>query len=379
MFKPRYVLFVLLLAVALSWRSAHAQRYVPANLCAITNNVTYESITPPTGILAEYESGSVQPITIVVGDTKAPGDPTAGLNDQEFVSLLLDTNNDGTPEALATDSCFFDNAATPVGCSITQNLSIPAVTEDTTFRGRVMLSFGSAEPLDGCGDNGFGDSEDFLLVVDVQEFITVTDVSAPEDGGPITVTATLSHNVRDANGFVTFTVDYVLSEGTATLTDNDYVSTSGTLTFTGQAGEQQTFTVMPTADIVPEGDQTILVSLQNLSNTTHAIDISYTATVTLLEDDTEVSLTLAKSVDNPSPNIGSTIVFTLQVSNAGPDAAVGAFVQDFVPAGFSSITTVSSPPGSSFTVAGNAINWTGIDVPSGGSVRASYSAVVLPP
>jgi len=99
----------------------------------------------------------------------------------------------------------------------------------------------------------------------------------------------------------------------------------------------------------------------------------------LLEDDTEVTLTFDKSADNTSPNIGSTVVFTLQVNNAGPDDAIGTSVQDTVPAGFSSVTAVSSPPGSSLVIAGNNVNWTGIDVPAGGSVSATFSAVVLPP
>ncbi len=377
MLFDRFMLSVVVFV--LSIQPVMAQRYVPAPLCAITNTSTYESLTLPIGIAAEYPSGSVQSITTVVGDTEAAGAPTAVTGDTEFAVILIDTNNDGTPESFAAASCNFNNNTTPVGCTVTQNITMPTVTEDTTYRGRVMLSYNDTTPANGCGANSFGDSEDFLLVADVQELITLSDVSVPEDGGPITVSATLSHDVRDASGFVSFTVDFITSDGTATVADNDYTPTSGTLTFNGQAGDTQTFVVNPTADIIPEGDQTIIVSLQNLSNTTHGIDITDTATLTLTEDDSEVSLTIAKSVDDPSPNIGATIVFTLQVNNAGPDAAVAAFVEDVVPAGFSSVTPISTPGSSVMSVAGNTINWTGIDVPSGDSVSATFSAVVLPP
>ena len=367
------------IVLCMSLQPAWAQRYTPSALCAITNNSAYESITLPTGIAAEYPAGSVVSITTTVGDTEQSGAPSAGNNDPENVVFLLDTDNDGTPESLGSGNCLFNTGATPIGCVVTQNITMPAVTEDTTFRGRLMLSYNDTVPANGCGANGFGDSEDFLVVADVQELITLSDVSAPEDGGPFTVTATLSHDVRDASGFVSFTVDYFTADGTATLADNDYTAASGTLTFNGQAGDTQTFTVNPIADIVPEGDQTIIVQLQNLSNTTHGIDISDTATLTLTEDDSEVALTINKSVDDASPNIGSVILFTLQVNNAGPDAAVGAFVQDTVPAGFSSITPVTVPGGSVMSVAGNNISWTGIDVPNGGSVSATFSAVVLAP
>jgi len=236
---------VVLVYVCLSIQTALAERYTPSNLCAITNNTAYESITLPLGLSAEYPSGSVQSITTTVGDTEQPGAPTAANNDQEHVLIYIDSNNDGAPDLLSSAVCSFDNTTTPVGCVVTQNITLPTVTEDTTYRGRVMLSYGAATPANGCGNNSFGDSEDFLVVADVQELITLTDVSAPEDGGPITVSATLSHDVRDASGFVSFTVDYVTADGTATMADNDYSAASGTLTFNGQAGDTQTFTVNP--------------------------------------------------------------------------------------------------------------------------------------
>lgn len=181
----------------------HSARYTPAGLCAITNS---------TG-------------------------------DDEYVVILIDTDNDGTPESFASDFCDYNQAATPAGCSVTQNITVPTVTEDTTFRGRVMLSYGTPAPANGCGANSYGDNEDFLIIADVQETITISDVSQDEDGGPITVSASLSHDVRDAGGFVSFSVDYQFSDGTATIADNDYVAASGTLTFNGQAGDTQVFTL----------------------------------------------------------------------------------------------------------------------------------------
>lgn len=359
--------------------SATAARFTPANLCVAIDESDYESITLPITIGGDYATGSVQSITTIVGDTEAPGGNQAATGDNENVVILLDTNNDGIPEVLSNDQCNYDASASPPGCSVTQNITIPNVTEDTTFRGRVMLSFNNLTPLDSCGDNSFGDSEDYLLVANVNETITITDVSAPEDNGAITVTATLSHNVQDASGFAGFSVDYATSDGTATVADNDYIATSGTLNFNGQAGETVTFTITPNADIVPEGDQTILVSLTGISNSTHGIDISDTATITLVEDDTAVDLTLAKMVSDLSPDVGDTIVFTLEVSNAGPDAAVAANVVDTVPGGFTAVTPLSSPSGSTFAVTGNTISWTGIDVPVGGVAVATFSAEVAAP
>jgi len=359
--------------------TANAQRYTPPGLCAVNNNSDYESITLPIAISAEYPSASAQSITIAVGDTQQPGGNQATTGDPENVVILIDSNGDGTPEVFSTSACAYDRGAAPPGCSVTQTITLPTVTEDTTYRGRVMLSFNDTDPADSCGNNSFGDSEDFLVVANVTETITITDVSAPEDDGPITVTAVLSHDVTDASGFVPFTVDFVLSDGTATLADNDFAAATGTLAFNGQAGDSATITINPVPDIVPEPDETLFVSLQNLTNTTHGIDISDTAVVTLLDDDEEVDLVMSKSVNDDTPNIGDTIIFTLQVDNVGPDDANNVSVQDLVPAGLGSVALVNLPTGTSFNVSGNLVDWTGLSVVVGSSVSLEYSAVVLPP
>jgi len=62
-----------------------------------------------------------------------------------------------------------------------------------------------------------------------------------EDGGAITVTATL--DVAVAGGF---TVDVTTADGTATIGDSDYSAViSFPLTFVGNSGETQTFTILP--------------------------------------------------------------------------------------------------------------------------------------
>ena len=111
--------------------------------------------------------------------------------------------------------------------------------------------------------------------------VTIADVSTNEDDGSITVTATLTGNVTGG-----FTVDVSTSDGTATTADNDYTPINGqTLTFAGTNGETQTFTFIPTSDTNFEGDETVLVSLNNLQGTALSVVITDTATITLINDD----------------------------------------------------------------------------------------------
>src|SRR5262249_16622928 len=55
----------------------------------------------------------------------------------------------------------------------------------------------------------------------------------------------------------------------------------------------------------------------------------------------QADLALTKVVDNPNPNVGDTVTFTVTVSNAGPDTATNVRVTDLLPAG---LTFVGATP-----------------------------------
>jgi large repetitive protein len=52
-------------------------------------------------------------------------------------------------------------------------------------------------------------------------------------------------------------------------------------------------------------------------------------------------LSLTKTVSNNTPNVGDVVTFTIQVSNAGPDAATNLEIEDYLPIGYSSINTIT--------------------------------------
>jgi len=62
---------------------------------------------------------------------------------------------------------------------------------------------------------------------------------------------------------------------------------------------------------------------------------------TATETPQQADLSLAKTVDNPTPNVGGTITFTITLTNAGPAGATGVKVTDLLPAG---LTFVSATP-----------------------------------
>ena len=160
----------------------------------------------------------------------------------------------------------------------------------------------------------------FLLLgtgIGFGQSITIEDASGAEDGGAITLTATLN----GGTGGVPFDVDVSTNDGTATSVDNDYTFiVNQTLIFNGNDGETQTFDVIPTSDTTIEGDETLTITMSNPVGP--AVDITDEAIVTIINDDFS-----GISIDSPASqaegNSGpSQIDFTVSIDQSDPDNAI---------------------------------------------------------
>ena len=179
--------------------------------------------------------------------------------------------------------------------------------------------------------------------------VTVTLGAAPVSesvvGGSVTVTATL--NVAVQGGL---TVQASTADGSATAGE-DYTAVTGTsLSFDGDAGEEETFTVTILPDSIAEGDETFTVSLGGLSGTGVVVDTSSLATVTITDDDaTGVTVTLgAASVSEDLTSV--TVTATLNVAVQGGFTVLASTVDGSAIAG-SDYTAVT---GTLLTFAGGA-------------------------
>ena len=94
-------------------------------------------------------------------------------------------------------------------------------------------------------------------------------------------------------------------------------------------------------------------------------------TDTIIAQTSDLSIT--KSVNNSTPSIGDPIVFTLTVTNSGPDIASGVAVLDEVPSGYGSITNISNGG----ATIGNSINWTGLIIQPNTSIQLTLNVTVL--
>jgi len=105
------------------------------------------------------------------------------------------------------------------------------------------------------------------------------------------------------------------------------------------------------------------------------------AVCNIINDDQGIDLDIVKTVDNPAPNIGATVTFTLNISNLGPDVATDLLINDIVPAGFvyqaASIGGGDSRDDTDPVGAG--LSWVINSLPPGSPVSLVFSTVVQSP
>ena len=161
---------------------------------------------------------------------------------------------------------------------------------------------------DGTDGTDEGDSTDNTEGTEDSATVTIADASASE-GDAITFTVALDKAV---SGGLTVTPSF--TDGTATK-GTDYTENTAALTFTGTAGETQTFSVSTTEDADVEGDETFTVGLA-VSGTSHSVTATSTATGTVTNDDSDPFLGL----DSPSVQEGdsgtTTLTFTARLTDA---------------------------------------------------------------
>ena len=202
-------------------------------------------------------------------------------------------------------------ATLPTGGVDTQTITVfvnedSKVEADEMFTVDLTPNVGSLFPMDIQDPSGLG-----TIVNDDSATLTVGDVTQNEDAGVMTFTVTLDNAVQGG-----LTVDYPTSDGTALTGDSDYTAAAGTLTFSGTAGETQTFTVPITADTKVEANETFTVTLSNAAalgtgvpGGTGTITGTDAATGTIVNDDSAtISIGDVTEVESDSGSSAFTMI-----------------------------------------------------------------------
>src|SRR5664279_1009593 len=247
---------------------------------------------------------------------------------------------------------------------------------------------------------------------------TLTIVATVLASGPYANTATITGAQTDlilANNTSTVTptpvpvTDLSVVKTVDNLTPN--VGSNVTFTLTAHNGGLSPATGVSVTDIIPAGYSIVLVTpsagttwtsptwtigaMANGGNATLTIvatilasgPYANTATITGTQTDRTLAnntstvtttpvpitdLSVVKTVDNLTPNVGSTVTFTLTAHNGGPSAATGVSVTDNLPAGYS-VVTVTPSAGTSWL----SPTWTIGAMANGGNATLTIVATVL--
>ncbi len=104
----------------------------------------------------------------------------------------------------------------------------------------------------------------------------------------------------------------------------------------------RTFVVRVDAPL-PPGVSSIANTATVVDDGSHGPDPDATDNTATDTDDVPVAdLSLTKSVNDPTPNVGDVVTFTITLANAGPDTAPGVAVSDPLPVGLSYVASIPS-------------------------------------
>ncbi len=214
-------------------------------------------------------------------------------------------------------------------------------------------------------------------IVDLSLTKTVNDAS-PGVTQNVTFTVTVANNGPDSATGVT--VQDTLPAGTTFVSSNpsqgSYNSTSGVWTAgTISNGASATLEIVATVDSIGAKTNTAEVTAVDQLDS----DSTPNNGVSSEDDQDDVSinpeaidLSITKSVDDSTPNVGDNVTFTVTVANAGPDTATNVSVGDNLPVG---MTFVSSTPSQGSYNSSTGV-WTVGAVASGGSATLQLTASV---
>ena len=250
-------------------------------------------------------------VDIVVGGTATSGSDYAAL----ATSVTIPANTTSVNlDVLAIDDSLLEPTETVI------------VTLDTVTSGNATI--------------GTPDNATVNITDNDAASIAIDDVTVDEAGGNAVFTVTLTGNVQGG-----FTVDAATADDTAAA-GSDYTSTTDTLTFAGNNGETQTFTVPITDDGIAEATETFFANLSNISN--GLVTIADAQGVGSITDNDNASL----AIDNIAVNEGDgTATFTVTLTG---DVQGGVSV-DYATADNTALA------GSDYTAATGTLNFSGTD------------------
>jgi uncharacterized repeat protein (TIGR01451 family) len=296
-------------------------------LADLTLSKTVSNATPNVG----------DAITFTITLTNNGPDPATNVNVADLLPAGL-TFVSATPSQGSYNSGTGVWSAGTVTTSTPQTLQIQA----TVVNPAPQMNTASISHSDQFDPNPGNNSAGAAVTPQQADLVVAKSVSnpTPNVGDTITYTIRLFNDGPDAATNVTVqdTLPAEVAFVSATPSQGTYVAGTGHWAVgTVTPGPPQTLVITATVVSPNPGANTasVLSADQFDPNPGNNSD---TASV----NPTDADLLLLKTVDNPTPNVGDTVTFTVTLLNEGPNDATGVTVQDLLPAGLSLVSTTPS-------------------------------------
>lgn len=328
------------------------------------NDLTYELIVTNNG------PGEARGVSVI--DTLD--------SDLTFVNGSLDAGTTGVTVAQTGQQLTFDVGTLDAGESATFTFDVTLATSATGIIPNTATVSTTDDDTDATNDS---DNESVTVgrTIDLILDKSVDLVTAVPGQDQLVYTFTISHdtdsisdavNVRVTDVLPANAVGAVISAATSDSSNFDTATNTVTVDFDSiPIGETRTFTV--TVDI-PEAATGTIVNPASVTSDGTELDTnnnSDTATTTLTP---VFDVVVTKTVDNATPAIGGTVVYTVGLNNEGPSTATGVVLSDIVPTG---LTFVSGTlEGNAGVLTGNTVSFPGITLDDGETVNATLQFTV---
>ncbi len=276
------------------------------------------------------------------------------------------------------------------GASASHSISVTVNATGPYTNSAQIIAAGQTDP-DSTPNNGIGNGEDDeatlaitpLGTADLSLTLSVSNPT-PNVGGAVVFTVTVRNAGPSAATGVTATdllpAGYTYTGDDSASTGTTYASGTGlwtigalasgasialNLTVTVNAAGSYTNAAQVTASDQTDPDSTPNNGIGKGEDDEASLATSPAGTA---------DLSLTKSVDNPTPTIGTSVVFTVTVRNAGPSAATGVAVTDLLPAGYTYVGDDSAGTGTTYA-SGTGL-WTIGALASGASIALDVTVTV---
>ena len=306
----------------------------------IGNNITepQESFTGTIAIIDNNDQN------VSIGTATATG--TINDDDDAVISIAGFDVNEGDGNGIFTvSSDHVIQDAVTVSFVTSNNSAIAGVSDDYTAIGTTVLDFGNGndDPYEltvsindddwtEATENLFGTlsslnansqnitleggeitAQDTGFIRDNdQATLSINDVSKTEldDGETVEYEFTVTHSGKSTDG--SFTVAYN-TNSVNTKVDNDYLSETGTITFSGTSGETQTISITVNGDDVLEPDETFTVDLSEDDFGERNIIFSDDSGLGTITDNDAAAVTIADGIATEGGNISFEVELTADV------------------------------------------------------------------